>query len=350
MNSIPETAARLLDEGRPFVLATIVSRHGSTPRTAGTRMIVTADGRIRGTIGGGLVEAKVIEAAGGVLRSKRPRVMPFDLTRSEVAAMDMICGGRLEVLLECVAPGSPAEGALRGWRDALARREACQVVTVIRFSGAAVAGTDHLLLQDRRLVFGGRSLPDEVLARILDEGGGEAGLRTVALGGDLAVVEAVLPGEIVYLFGAGHVAHPTSRLAAFAGFRVVVVDDRPEFASRERFPDAEEVRVVPDFGVALHGCRLDLDAFVVILTRGHLHDKTVLAQALRTDAGYIGMIGSRRKRDHIYAALRQEGFTEADLQRVSSPIGLPIGAETPEEIAFSIVAELIQVRARRRRS
>ncbi|MFO7497621.1 MAG: XdhC family protein [Desulfobacterales bacterium] len=350
MNPIPQTAARLLDEGRPFVLATIVSRHGSTPRTAGTRMIVTADGGIRGTIGGGLVEAKVIAAAGGVLRSKHPQVIPFDLTRSEVADMDMICGGRLEVLLECVAPGTPAEGVLRGWRDALARRQACRVVTVIRFSGATVAGTDHLLIQDRRVVFGGRSLSDEALERILDKGGGAGDLRSVALGGDLAVVESVLPGETVYLFGAGHVAHPTSRLAAFAGFRIVVVDDRPEFASLERFPDAEDVRVVPDFGAALNGCRLDPDAFVVILTRGHLHDKTVLAQALRTDAGYIGMIGSRRKRDHIYAALLQEGFTEADLQRVFSPIGLPIDAETPEEIAFSIVAELIQVRARRRRS
>jgi xanthine dehydrogenase accessory factor len=350
MNSIPQTAARLLDEGRAFVLATIVSRHGSTPRTAGTRMIVTADGRIRGTIGGGLVEANVIEAAGGVLQSKRPLLMPFDLTRSEVAAMDMICGGRLEVLLECVTPGSPAAGVLRGWRDAIGRREACQVVTVIRFEGAAVADTDHLLIQDRRVVVGGRSLPDEALERILDAGEGAAGLRSVALGGDLVVVETVLPGEIVYLFGAGHVAHPTSRLAALAGFRVVVVDDRPEFANRERFPDAEEVRVVPDFGVALNGCRHDPEAFVVILTRGHLHDKTVLAQALRTDAGYIGMIGSRRKRDQIYAALGQEGFTEADLQRVSSPIGLPIGAETPEEIAFSIVAELIQVRARRRQT
>ncbi|HSM75646.1 MAG TPA: XdhC/CoxI family protein [Desulfobacterales bacterium] len=349
MNSIPETAVRLLDEGRAFVLATIVSRHGSTPRTAGTRMIVTADGSIRGTIGGGLVEAKVIEAAGGVLRSKRPVVMPFDLTRSEVAAMDMICGGRLEVLLECVQPGGPAEGVLRGWGDAIGRREASQVVTLIRFAGAAVADTDHLLIQERRVVVGGRSLPDEVLERILDAGEGGAGLRTVALGGDLAVVEAVLPGEIVYLFGAGHVAHPASRLAAFVGFRVVVVDDRPEFANRERFPDAEEVRVVPDFGVALNGCRRDPEAFVVILTRGHLHDKSVLAQALRTDAGYIGMIGSRRKRDQIFAALRQEGFTEADLQRVASPIGLPIGAETPEEIAISIVAELIQVRARRRR-
>jgi xanthine dehydrogenase accessory factor len=349
MNSIPETAARLLSEGRAFVLATIVSRHGSTPRTAGTRMIVTAEGGIRGTIGGGLVEAKVIEAAGGVLRSKRSVVMPFDLTRSEVAAMDMICGGRLEVLLECVQPGSPAEGVLRGWKDAIGRREASQVVTVIRFAGTAVADTDHLLIQDRRVVFGGRGLPDGALERILDAGEGAAGLYSVALGGDLAVIEAVQPGEVVYLFGAGHVAHPTSRLAALAGFRVVVVDDRPEFANRERFPDAEEVRVVPDFGVALNGCRRDPDAFVVILTRGHLHDKTVLAQALRTGAGYIGMIGSRRKRDQIYAVLRQEGFTEADLQRVSSPIGLPIGAETPEEIAFSIAAELIQVRARRRR-
>ena len=173
-------------------------------------------------------------------------------------------------------------------------------------------------------------------------------LRTVTIGESLILIEPVLPADTLFLFGAGHVAQPTARLAAFVGFRVRVVDDRAEFASAERFPEAEEVRVVTDFDSALQGLAIDANAFIVIVTRGHLYDKTVLMQALRTPAAYIGMIGSRRKRDHIFEALLKQGFTETDLKRVHSPIGLAIGAETPEEIALSIVAELTKVRAQGR--
>jgi xanthine dehydrogenase accessory factor len=166
----------------------------------------------------------------------------------------------------------------------------------------------------------------------------------------LILIEPVLPADTVFLFGAGHVAQPTARLAAFVGFRVRVVDDRAEFANAERFPEAEEVRVATDFDSALKGFAIDRSAFIVIVTRGHLHDKTVLMQALRTEAAYIGMIGSRRKRDHIFNASLKQDFTEADLKRVHSPIGLDIGAETPEEIALSIVAELVHARAQGRRA
>jgi xanthine dehydrogenase accessory factor len=150
----------------------------------------------------------------------------------------------------------------------------------------------------------------------------------------------------LYIAGAGHVSRPTAQVAAMAGFRVTVLDDRPEFANARRFPQAHEIRVQD-----LHSCLEDLpigpDASLVIVTRGHVHDAAVLAQALRTPAGYIGMIGSRRKRDSIYQLLRGHGFGDADFARVHCPVGLDIGAETPEEIAVSIVAELIQNRASR---
>jgi xanthine dehydrogenase accessory factor len=134
-------------------------------------------------------------------------------------------------------------------------------------------------------------------------------------------------------------------MAAMVGFRISVCDDRQEFANRERFPEAHQIRILENFAQAFAGLAIGREDFVIILTRGHLHDKTVLAQALRTEAGYIGMIGSRKKRDAIYAALLKEGFDPADIDRVHSPIGLAIGAETPEEIAVSILAELIFVRA-----
>jgi xanthine dehydrogenase accessory factor len=153
----------------------------------------------------------------------------------------------------------------------------------------------------------------------------------------------------VFIFGAGHVGLELAPLAKLVGFRTIVLDDRPEFANRERFPSADAVIVPHSFKNALDGLDIDEQSYIVILTRGHVHDKTVLGQALATRAGYIGMIGSKKKRDATYEALLAEGFTRADFKRVHSPIGVGIGAETPEEIAVSIVAELIQVRAEKGR-
>jgi xanthine dehydrogenase accessory factor len=158
-------------------------------------------------------------------------------------------------------------------------------------------------------------------------------------------MEPVAARSLLYVFGGGHVSRQIVPLAAKVGFHVVVIDDREEFADPHRFPEATEVRCIPFEGV-MGRIPINDTSFLVIVTRGHMGDKSVLAQALTTDAGYIGMIGSRQKRELIYQALSGEGFTQADLARVHSPIGIPIGAETPEEIAVSIVAELIQARAR----
>jgi xanthine dehydrogenase accessory factor len=338
-----ETADRFIRSGQDFVLATIVSRQGSTPRTAGTRMIVTRASRGVGTIGGGLLEARVMKQAAQVLAAHRSELMPFDLSHTEVAAMDMICGGRVEVLLEYIGPSDPAAAVMTSWREALAAAEPCSFLTVVRFSDRKVDAIDHCLAHAGRVIRGAFPLDPlalEELTRV-----GRCGLRTVFLADAMIIVDPAATADTVHLFGAGHVARPTAHLAAFAGFRVQVVDDREEFADRARFPEAEEVRVAESFESVLTGTALDRNAYVVIVTRGHMYDQTVLMQALRTQAGYIGMIGSRRKRDHIFDSLLKQGFTKEDLKRVHSPIGLDIGAETPEELAISIVAELVQARA-----
>lgn len=350
MNLIAETAVRLIDDHQAFVLATIVNRQGSAPRTAGTRMIVTTDGQAVGTIGGGLLEARVIETAGDVLSSRRPQVVPFDMTQSELATIDMVCGGRLEVLLELIDPGTPAATVLKGWREAQSEPGRCLFLTELRFTGDRLEGLGHALLKNRRIVCGELSLSPAAVEELARDHSAATRLHSVTCGGSLMLIDPVLPSETVFLFGAGHVAQPAARLAAFVGFRVRVVDDRAEFACTERFAEADEVRVVKGFDSALKGLGIDRSAFIVIVTRGHLHDKTVLMQALRTEAAYIGMIGSRRKRDHIFNALRKQGFSAAELERVHSPIGLDISAETPEEIALSIVAELVLARAQGRRS
>ena len=161
-------------------------------------------------------------------------------------------------------------------------------------------------------------------------------------------LEKRLKNATVFIFGAGHVAKQVAAISKMVGFTTVVLDDRNEFANTERFPTADQVLVLDRFDTLLQRLHMDTHSYIVIVTRGHRHDQTVLSQALKTDARYIGMIGSRKKRDTIYRNLLEGGFAQNDIDRVHSPIGLEIEAETPEEIAVSIVAELIRERAKKK--
>lgn len=248
----------------------------------------------------------------------------------------------MEVLVDVVAPAGDTAAVFDAWRAAITHAAAASLVTVVPQDAAA--GTTHCLVSGDGSTVGTWPLSPDLLTRIARRTG-KPGTRLLSEEGADLLVEATASPGTLFIFGAGHVSQPTARMAADVGFRVVVADDRAAFANRDRFPFADEVLVLDDFETALSGLTLEADSFVVIVTRGHRYDKTVLAQALATPARYVGMIGSRSKRDAIYAALRAEGAGDADIARVHSPIGLSIGAETPEEIAVSIVAELIACRA-----
>lgn len=148
-----------------------------------------------------------------------------------------------------------------------------------------------------------------------------------------------------FIFGAGHVAKAVEPILRFVNFKTKVIDDRPEFANRERFPEADDVVVIESFKNAYQNLETDEDSYIVIITRGHMGDYDVLKQSLRRPNAYIGMIGSRNKVATVYSMLREEGFSQEELDKVYSPIGVDIAAETPEEIAISIAAEMIKVRA-----
>lgn len=176
--------------------------------------------------------------------------------------------------------------------------------------------------------------------RLTEKDMAESGL---ICGGVLDVfIEPIKPTQVVCIFGAGHIAQPLSRMAKVAGFDVVVVDDRPTFANPERFPEADAI-YGEGFDEAFGELELNRNSYIVIVTRGHLHDQHVLKWALSTDARYIGMIGSKRKINTVYKNLQEEGVPEGEFKRVHAPIGLDIGAETPEEIAVSILAQIVQV-------
>jgi xanthine dehydrogenase accessory factor len=294
MNTIAQTICSLLENGETFVLATIISHSGSTPRTSGTKMIVTAAGHGIGTIGGGLMEAEVMSRSAELIRLGHSVVMPFDMRDATVATMDMICGGQAEVLLDCVAPTDSNKVIFRRWQQLqMAGGKEC-LLTLVLMANGRIAKVEHALATARGEIEGNLPLSDLEREKIA-VAAASSHITTMATEGGFIVVEP--SGRIcnAYLYGAGHVARATAAMATRVGFSVSVADDREEYANRQRFPGIHEIRVLENFSNVFSGLSLGEDDFVVIFTRGHLHDRVVLTQALGTNAGYIGMIGSRKK-------------------------------------------------------
>jgi xanthine dehydrogenase accessory factor len=348
MKKLLQSICHLLEEGEDLCLTTIIGHSGSTPRSVGTQMVVRRSGAIIGTIGGGLIEFHAQKLAREVFKTGKALTETVEFTGADAAATDqMICGGRMEILLELIIADPENLKEFKELIVALQKGHRGFLIKALDTTGEGVRRMEWCLVQNDSVTLGTFPCPVSLITGLTGEAAKAKQPLAVTVEDKRFFVEpTVLPGT-VYLFGAGHVSRPVAELASLVDFQTVVVDDRHEFANAERFPRADLVVVVPSSQQSFEGLEIDRDSYLVILTRGHLHDKTVLEQALKTDAGYIGMIGSRRKRDLIYQELLTKGFGQSELDRVHAPIGLAIGAETPEEIAVSIVAELIQIRAGR---
>ena len=334
-----------LEAGSPLVLISIMSMEGSTPRHTGTKMAVGADGKPYGTIGGSLIEAAAISEAKTVLSSGKSKKLSFKLDGKDVMAPGMICGGKAEILLDYLSPSTPNLAFSRQWYDALIQGRDLYFLTHLKDTGDGFQVLGHAILLPDKDVSVSTSLTKDDIEKIKPELHNISTTSVLPLNDTRVMVDRVRKLKTLYCFGGGHVAVPTAHMAALAGFRVVVIDDRADFANAERFPDAYKTSVIKDFSHAFEELEIDEDSFIVIVTRGHQYDRVVLEQALKTNAGYVGMISSRRKRTAIYEALMTAGVPQERLERVHSPIGINIGGETPEEIAVSIVAELIKVRS-----
>jgi xanthine dehydrogenase accessory factor len=246
---IYEELIRLKKEGRTSAIATIVECKGSSPQKQGAKMLVRDDGSTLGTLGGGCLEAEVVQSARMAIKDGSPLTIPFELTEE---AGGLVCGGTV-----------------------------------------------------------------------------------------LVYIEPNLLNPHLVILGAGHVGKALSKLARFAGFRVTVADDRAEFANKENIPDSHELVVSP-FERVFAGLPVKEQTFIVVATRGHNHDLDAVKAALKTRSGYIGLLGSRRKKALLARTLEQDGFSGTDIARVIIPVGLDIGSVTPEEISVSIMAQIIQ--------
>ena len=324
------------------VLATVISSTGSTPRSSGAHMLICSEKKYYGTVGGGLVEAKVQEAADAFLQGdiSSATLCSYVLDNTQAGALGMSCGGSLTVLLERFTPAQHTEFCELASRVSQGKR-----TTRTAFYAEADDEWHRFSLDEA-------STPDEdtnhlqYLDNMLKSQASDAAPVLLSESPLHVFSETYSPPPTVIIAGAGHVAKPTAEIAHLTNFAVIVLDDRDDFANAERFPSAQ-VQVVGSLDDILSDITVHEDCYVVIVTRGHEHDKSVLKQMLTTPARYIGMIGSKSKRDGLYEELREEGVTDEAIARCHSPIGLPIGGRTPEEIAVSIMAEIIQARSQR---
>lgn len=332
---------------QPTALATVIFRSGSAPREAGATMTIFENGENLGTVGGGPLEGEVLKAAGKVIATKRSICLKFSLTDDENAKGGMICGGHVEVLVDFLeSENSSVRRVCEKIADARESRKPAWLVRSIRpdNGGEQYVKTGLGVLFEDNADAGSLDLSGQDLAGLKQAR--RPGETTIVTGNGIRyLIQPVFPRERVIIAGAGHVGRELAALCDMIGLSTIIIDDRPDFASRDRFPAAGQI-VLPQ--VSFENCFANLsvacDDRIVIVTRGHEHDRAVLSQAISSGAGYIGMIGSRKKRDAIYESLLKDGVIAEDLARVHCPIGLSIGARTPAEIAVSIIAELIALR------
>ncbi|MHB8381212.1 MAG: XdhC family protein [Candidatus Binataceae bacterium] len=352
-------AVRTLEAGTSFALATVINVRGSTPREIGAKMIVRIDGQF-GTIGGGCGEAEVFRKARILLdEGQGARLTEVDLTGDFDQKEIGTCGGIMDVFVDIWKPGSDLDIARRLY-DAAAHSRPAALVTLVD-PGTAAAGkigaravldpaagdaSAPIEIAPRAIMQLGARARDgaAVLVEVSENGGANPVTRIESTGAPRLFVDPVSGAQRLVIAGAGHIAQPLAALGSMLGFHVTVIDDRASFANRERFPAADEIVVRP-FGPAVEALNLDRHCYLVSVTRGHSFDEDVILTALRMSRGaFIGMIGSRRRVKATLDRIGAMGIAPELLDQVHAPLGIDIAAETPEEIALSIISEIVRER------
>ncbi|MFF4928955.1 XdhC family protein [Streptomyces griseofuscus] len=356
MRDIAQGLSSWSASGKRFAVATVVRTWKSAPRQAGSSLAVAEDGEVIGSVSGGCVEGAVYELASEVLESGEPALVTYGVSDDDALAVGLTCGGIIEIL---VRPAGA--GRFPGLPGVLAAMDAGRPVAVVSplpdegggaepDPTAAPAGQMIVTPSGVQGTLGGPRLDAAVVERaqgLLAQG--STGVMRVGRAGeerrdDVAVfVESFAPPPRLLVFGAIDFASAVARIGKFLGYHVTVCDARPVFATRRRFPDADEL-VVDWPHRCLESTEVDENTVICVLTHDPKFDVPLLQRALRTPARYIGAMGSRRTHEDRLRRLREEGMTEAELSRLSAPIGLDLGARTPEETAVAIMAEVIALR------
>lgn len=352
-------AVRTLERNQPFALATVVNVRGSTPREVGAKMIVRRDGQF-GTIGGGCGEAEVFRKARLLLEEGvGARLAEVDLTGDFDQQQIGTCGGIMDVFIDLWSAQSDLPIAHK-LADSANRSRPAALVTLVDpgVAGDVPAGAKIVVdPADRAAVpqlAGLRSSAfDQIAERTTDalpgllEVGTDGGLKPVThiepTGSPRVFVDPISGAQRLIIVGAGHIAQPLATLGSMLGFHVIVIDDRASFANRERFPTAHEIIAKP-FADAIDSLKLDRHCYLISVTRGHAFDEEAVRAALKQPGCFIGMIGSRRRVKATLARIEESGVDPKLLDEIHAPLGVDIAAETPEEIAVAIIAEIVRER------
>jgi xanthine dehydrogenase accessory factor len=349
MSELFENLDRLRNAEGKVAVATLVNTRGTTPRKEGAKMLVGEDGRVLGSVTiGGCVDAQIIEESASVLAAHKPRLLELNLGDEDAWEIGLTCGGIIEVFVEPVDFREASDETLRlyerlrkhadgGGRGALLTR------LDPPDSDAPHRGAKLLVLDtgEREGGLGSAALDERSTSET--QGLLRAGKSTtLTVDGTRIFAEVFAPPSIMLIVGAGHVSMPLTSLARIVGFKTIVIDGRPRFATRERFPDVDELKIgIPS--ELVQEVALVPTTALVLVAHDYKYDLPVLKHALQTPVGYIGLLGSSRRGKAILDLLREDGVAEDLLTRVRVPIGLDLGAQAAPEIALAVLAEVLAV-------
>ena len=348
MESVFKAAVEELDDERPMVVATVVRTSGSTPQKSGAKLLVRQDGSGVGTLGGGCVEGDIWFAAQELLkRGGDAEVRDYHLNEDLAAQDGLVCGGTMYFLIDPIRKPGPYRDFATQAVAAYAGGSPMAIVSVTRSrAGSIVSVGTKMLVRENGETQG--ALGDEIL-----EAMAVAKARDLmAMGkneylylddGSECYIEAYTTPPTLVLIGGGHVSKAIAPIAKSVGFRIFVFDDREQFSNPERFPEAD-MTMVGDYRDGFNKLPINANSFVVVATRGHQFDDAAVSGALGTPASYVGLLGSKRKTILIFEELIRNGYAPEQLRRINAPIGLDIGGRTPEEIALSIMSEIVAFR------
>ena len=347
MEEVLREAKNLLSKGEPFVVATVVGTKGSTPQKPGAKLLVREDGTGVGTLGGGCVEGDIWFAAKMLLKDGgEATVTDYTLNEDVAAREGLVCGGTMYFLIDPVFDPKQVEVPINNIVSAYDGSSSVGTATLLKPSKKKGKVGDKLYIGQDGKIYGSLGDPErdkevESQLRELVDYGRVKSVKTQD-GAEVFMEGFTMPAAVV-IAGGGHIGKSLAPLIKMLGLRLWVVDDRPEFANMDRFPEADGV-IVADYAEGLQQIDMRPNTSVVVATRGHRQDDLALEAAVRSPAGYVGLVGSKRKTILIYEELLKHGIPLERLKAVHAPIGLDIGAKTPEEIAVSIVSEIVAFR------
>ena len=340
-----EDVFKQLDQWRQdnekIAIITVVETWGSAPRPVGSKMVTTQSGGIAGSVSAGCVEGAVIEEAAIVMSTGKPRLVEFGVADETAWGVGLACGGKIKVFIE---PGLSIDSIYHVLKENLVN--GIPFFTITYLDGSEEQTNKKLLVEPGGKQIGdldwpkeGNKILDEALNYLANE---KSGTITDSAGANLFIDVQPLPPKLI-IVGAVHLSVPLITIANTIGFETILIDPREAFASHERFPHVDQlVQRWPD--EALQELTLDKSAYIVVLTHDPKLDDPALLSALNSDARYIGALGSRRTNQKRFERLRDAGLTEDQLSRLHAPIGLDLGGRSSNEIAISIMAEIVQVR------